>query len=847
MMRRTKRPLGLLAVMALIVAGRASCRANTANLRAVTMADPPWCDEDQDGFCYQPFGLDCDDGNPNTHPGAIERPDLKDNDCDGFGDEPPVGFVREGYSMQGFASAVAWYGEQVYLAAAAVLQVYSAPPDATPRLVHEIELRDWVREMVVAGDTLFVAARGDGLLAFSLAEDPVHPRLVGRVSGLFDAGGYAGIEAVFNGLDAKANTVAVARANDVRQAQGGVDAVVFDYDPASGWFTATHVFGAEIRANTAFEIPISVGLTDDAKGLYVGYGVLPGELVYVPLDTPDDPVLHGDVGAVMDIATLGDVAFVAITDLDWPTVDCTQLSRVRIVGGELVAEPLLTNPGSSAGNAVAIHDDLLCFGTWSPGRYEEGHNLWTFTDLLADAPTRLGAAGTLDWIFQLACRNSAAGSAWVYVADEWGGLEVWQSDGSQLTLDLDRHRVATGMLSKAMWTTGNRVYSAKEGAGLWFFDTLQPQDECIAVEWIDRTDPGCNCQDCCPPEEGAWPYPPAVFVSAGASNQGRVALIAQDRNTAVPGDAYFMLFEEEPSSGEYEGLYSEPLPPSLTASWTEDTVVADGEILFVSSSAMHKLRLYQHCPDGAEQVRFLADISMPSDENNLEIADVAVYGDYLFVAEVHHPLLAVPDRGMIHAYRWKDSSLATCPAQPTLLDPAEYLGSFAADWIPYSLLVDPNHNRLIVGCSSKPTFPVKEGALLFYGLGAFNPGNPVGMDDHWENVSPGLSVRVTSPNIYGLLLDGTELYVADVDNGLYVYAFDREAYVAFYPAHRGDLSQAYQPQLVQSPLDVVPLQHPIAVARTSSGKVVVQEGVPGRISILSRRHPAYLPIVVVQP
>jgi hypothetical protein len=106
---------------------------------------------------------------------------------------------------------------------------------------------------------------------------------------------------------------------------------------------------------------------------------------------------------------------------------------------------------------------------------------------------------------------------------------------------------------------------------------------------------------------------------------------------------------------------------------------------------------------------------------------------------------------------------------------------------------------------------------------------------------------VTYPNVYGLLLDGAELYVADVDNGLYVYSFDREAYVAFYPAHRGSLSQGYQPQLDQSPLDVVPLYQPIAVARTLSGKVVVQEGVPGRISILSRRYQSYLPIIKVQP
>jgi hypothetical protein len=134
-------------------------------------------------------------------------------------------------------------------------------------------------------------------------------------------------------------------------------------------------------------------------------------------------------------------------------------------------------------------------------------HLWAFTDLLAEQPTRMGAAGTPDWIFQLACRDSAASSDWIYVADEWGGLELWESDGTQLTLDLDRHCVATGMFSLGMWIDGSKVYSIKEGGGLGVSDVAAPHDERVAVEWIDRTDPGCNCAGCCPPEEGSWPYP----------------------------------------------------------------------------------------------------------------------------------------------------------------------------------------------------------------------------------------------------------------------------------------------------------------------------------------------------
>jgi hypothetical protein len=842
----SRTPIGLLVGIALVFSGCFPHRMLIAGPPSAALASTPWCDADGDGLCPWPLGQDCDDADPLTYPGAQERPDLKDNDCDGFGDEPPVGFTRQGQSMQGFASAVEWHGDYVYVSAAAVLQVYHAPPGSQPELVHEIEFRDWVREMDVTGDTLFVAARGDGLFALDLAADPAHPALAGQVSGYFDVGEYTGITAVFNGVDASDNLVAVARANDVARWQGGVDAVVFDYDPATDRFSPIRAVGTEVRRNTAFEIPIAVALSQDAAGLYIGYGILAGELVYVPLDNPEAPVPHGDWGAVMDIATKGDTAFVALTCLDWPTAACSMLSRVRIVSEELVEEPILAHAGSSAGHAVDLDGNLLCFGTWSPGRYEDGYNLWAFTDLLADTPTRLGAAGTPDWIFQLGCRDSPAGSDWIYVADEWGGLELWESNGETLTLDLDRHRVPTGMFSRGMWLDGSRIYSVKEGAGLWVVDATVPHDEQVAVEWIDLSDPGCSCDGCCPPEEGAWPYPPAIFVSAGTSSQGRVALIGQDRNTAVAGDGYFMLFEEDPPGGHYQCVYSEPMPTSWTASWTADMVDAHDEILFVSTAASHSLRLYQHCPGAIDEVRFLDSIPMLSQDSGLEIVDVAVYEDYLFVAEVHRVPLADPGSGAIHVYRWKQGSLVSCPARATLLDPPEYLGSFCTDLIPRRLLVDSGRHRLVVGCSSKPTFPIKEGALLFYDLHAFDSHLSAELDNHRSSVSPGASMRVTHTNVHDLLLEGDALYVADFDNGLYLYSISAGAYVGFYPGHRGTMSQPYQPQVVQSPEGVVPLYHPIALGLAPSGKLVVQEHVPGRISILSRLYRSYVPFVGAQ-
>lgn len=757
--------------------------------------------------------------------------------------------------MQGAGSAVEWYGDYIYLAAASVLQIYYAPPGVEPiHLEYEIEFRDWVREMAVDGDTLFVAARGDGLSAFDLSQDPARPIPAGHVSSRFDAGGYTGIEAVFNGVHARGGRVVVTRANSVAKNQGGVDAIVFDYDTTVDSFTPVRVIGTEVRSKTEHEIPISAALTEDGSGLYIGYGVLVGELVYLAVDNPSAPVLHGDFRAVMDIELKNDKAFVAITGVDWPGVDVSMLSRVSIVNEALVEEPIVTNKGSSAGMAVDIYEDLLCFATWSPGRYEDGYNLWTYTDLLADTPTRIGAAGTMDWVYQLACRHSETGPDWVYVADEWGGLEMWQSNREALTdtltLDLDRHRFATGTLSVGLWNDGDRIYSAKEGAGLWFFDESTPHDEQVAVEWIDPSDPGCSCAGCCPPEVGLWPYPPAVFVTAGTFNQGRAALFTHDRNTAVGGNGYFMVFEEDGGSGEYECVYSEPI---TATAWGGNTVAAEGEILFVSSSTP-TLRLYQHCPAQSDQVRFLVEIDMPSQSNDMEITNVAVYDDYLFVTEVHDAPLGLPDSGAIYVYHWKEpGNLATCPSLPVVLSPQEPLGSFGSDLIPRRLVVDLTRNRLMVGATTKPTFPIVEGGLWFYDLNYFNPDFLADMDNHRTNVTPDKSIRVTYSSVYDILLDGDILYLVDSENGLYRYSISEETYLGFYPAQRGTEAQAFEPQLVLSPAGVIPLHYPVAVALSPLNRVMVQEHVSGRVSILRVPSPqpehtqVYLPLVSKQP
>jgi hypothetical protein len=211
------------------------------------------------------------------------------------------------------------------------------------------------------------------------------------------------------------------------------------------------------------------------------------------------------------------------------------------------------------------------------------------------------------------------------------------------------------------------------------------------------------------------------------------------------------------------------------------------------------------------------------------------------MTEVHKPRLLAEQSGVIHVYRWKQGDLATCPALSSSLSSPEYLGSFGAEWIPFRLLVDPSRELLIVGSVSNP---FKPGGLLFYDLGAFDPASPADMDNHTIDLSPDASVRATHPSIIDLQLDGDSLYVVDFDNGLYQYSFEDGAYLRFYPAHRGTTAQLFSPQMVQSPEGIIPLHHPVATALMPSGRIVVQEYVSGRVSILSMHDRVYLPLVV---
>ena len=769
------------------------------------------CDQDGDGFSPP---QDCDDNDRQTYPGAPELADIKDNNCNGFADEPPVGFNRVTSSGQGAASAVEWYGDYIYLAAAAVLQVYYGPPGTEPQLIREIELPDWIREMAVDGDTLFVAARGAGLLAYDLA-DPADPQPAGAVTGLFDAQGHQDIEAVFFGLDAQANKVAVAHNNPVMKGSGGIDALVFQYDPAADSFTVQNVLLAQdVRESTNLEMPITVALTDDAQGLYIGLGYigfalnLPptaayGELAFVDLIDPQAPAMNlTEIGAPMDLDTVGDTVFAALTRFK-AGQQCSMLSRVQVGGQGLEETVMLSNMGQSAGGAIDIAGDALAFGLQIIGRYE-GKNLWVFTDLLAASPTEVGSGASLDWVYQVAYRPGASDE--LLVADEWGGLQVWDVTGN----DLERtSRIPTGTQCLGMWANGDRVYSAKEGAGLWFFDDSEPENAQIGVEWLDLSAPGCSCSGCsCPLDDG--PDPPAVFVSNGANVTGGVALATGNRKDMIGiYEKYLMIFKE--TGDAYKLRYSEYIDEPL---YPVD-VDARGELLFVSESRAG-LHVYQFCSGESIEMRHLAS-DVPG--NNNMILKVAPFGDYLFVAETDWTMT----QGAIRVYRYKDDAPAACPRQPAI--DLVYIGSFATDGLLRFVLADEGHQVLAAG---------RKGDLLLFDLPA--PDSDITsdtlstIDASRRTVSPGARARVEQPDVRGLAFHGDALYFADPKNGLYKLSLTTEALVGFYPAHFGSWNG---PRLLQSAPGVMPIYTPNSVAIMPSGKVVVQEEAPGRVVVLS--------------
>ena len=840
---------------------------------------------------------DCNDQDASINPAAVEQGDWIDSNCNGY-EDAPMGFRKESSVLDGgMAMSVEWYQDYVYVSAGALLQVYHAPAGSVPEKVHEIEIRDIGREMARANGVLFVANRGDGLLAFDLT-NPAAPQLRGRVSGLFDAPGQPlPVEAVFGGVDAKwdgyKHVVAVARINNGFKIEGGVDVAVFEYDaqcdPLGECFTITHAFDARDIRSADLEMPVTVGLTDDAEGLFIGY--FGPEIAYVDLNAPSN-VLNMTFGFVYDIQVVGDTAYVA----SGQNSDDSILSRLRVVNGQLERDLIHSFYGKGPGEALDIHGDMLCFGGGGPNRDPDGYNLFVYSGVAQGGiPTLVAGGGTLDWIFQLACRDTGNGTGWVYEADEWGGLQFWERNGSELITPHEDNgiweddgdyppnhmRMKTGMFSHGMWMDREgelpTVYSLKEGAGIWAFEMDSSgaiQNERSAIEYINVRDPGCNEQcvcspsmepdcECCPPEFGERPYPPAIFTGNGASSQGRLLVIGHDRNEAVGLHPYFLMFREDDQGDhfEYEAIYGEAIPRQMTFfglrtgvdGWVLKSEPADGYAIVLASLEVDdlfddvlNLRIYQHClgenPDGPDDMRLLGEVEVVDRGDGFMLSDAVLYDEYLFVTDV----FGAPSTtyGQIHAYKWRDAPLTSCE-QPALQISPIHLGTFGEAFNPNKLLMDKDNDRLLVG-TSRTIAPNQNTAVLVYEdlAGCF-----VNTDACFEGEEPGIIDRrtqinvqdqivhqgVNRPDVRAMVVDGDLLHYVDYFNGLYTYSFATQTYTRFYPAHRPDFNDALLPELIRVPNGDFPIYNPLALEmiETQNGKkFIVQEHTLGRVSIL---------------
>ena len=583
--------------------------------------------------------------------------------AEGAWHENPKGLQKDGCVGRGCATAVAADEAFIYAGAGNVLKILSKEAlrngDDTSRqqVGTEIYFRDTIRDMVVADQTLFVAATGDGLYAFDLRNAPAlrdpHEnetanveRVFGRISEVPDLlypdkHSPHTMDAVFLSVDAVKRDpfgsvikVAATRANAAQKAapeNATPDVVVWDYQQDTGEFKNPVAITTAARGSQKIICPFAVEFTRNQDGtfrggLYVGYWHLfNGDLIYVSLNPPAYSFAADIRKPILDIAVEGTDVYVC-GDLEstenWFLGAKSALMRYSLNEAENGFDmakrlELLRVKNNVAGQGhLAIYGNHLFFGSAGPGRAtflkhplltggKEGWtgvlgntnhelspsvNLWYFDldDLRHANSSRqrnMPTASTMDWVFNIAAGANGTNPE-VYVADEWGGFQLFQTDGPENPLVMLRKdtdpdqpdakripvsRAASGMFCRGQfWLDAHAsgdvratAYSSLEGSGLWAVDLDGSGNvirDRIALEWINPTDPGCYTDGvftCPPPDEDDYhgnyrpqnPYPPALFVSATSSvltkgGERRLVVSGGDRNTGVPRHRYLLLVKE---------------------------------------------------------------------------------------------------------------------------------------------------------------------------------------------------------------------------------------------------------------------------------------------------------------
>ena len=332
------------------------------------------------------------------------------------------------------------------------------------------------------------------------------------------------------------------------------------------------------------------------------------------------------------------------------------------------------------------------------------------------------------------------------------------------------------------------------------------------MEWVTDCCTGCEC-----PQGGLWPA--AIFVSGGTSHDGRVAIVGGEREDLIGLEhVYFMMYEK--NGNDHEIVYSDYIG---TTNGRSD-VKTDGDLLFVSA-AMAGVRVYQHCPESTPQVR---SVGSAQDIPFFHIAtETAVYGDYLFVGIDH----TVWTTGGIRVYRYRsEGTTLTCPDVANVLDELTYIGTFAVNFKPRTMLIDTARKVLFVGASATSSTSSKLVYFNLPDLGTQITETTVAqIDTTMTSFSPGLQSRLEDQMIGQIKQVGDYLYIADEFNGLYKFSLTSGCYVAHYPGHRGEWAFPY---MIESPLDVMPLLRPKSLAIMPSGKLAVQEFEAGRVVLL---------------